>query len=60
MGWSRFLLISFLLLQRSTWAQEAGWQPNQVNATMCQWQEPRGRSFQFQRRVVDISDAVWC
>lgn len=25
-----------------TTAQESGWLPNQVNATMCQWIEPRG------------------
>lgn len=24
-------------------AQESGWQANQVNATMCQWVEPRGK-----------------
>lgn len=23
-------------------AQDGGWSQHQVNATMCQWQEPRG------------------
>lgn len=44
MAWSQFLLVAFWLLPRSIWAQESGWIANQVNATMCQWQEPRGRT----------------
>lgn len=34
---------SFALLAGLVRAQDAGWAPGQVNATMCQWQEPRGR-----------------
>jgi hypothetical protein len=37
------LFASFVLWIGSGKAQDAGWMDGQVNATMCQWQEPRGR-----------------
>ena len=43
MEWSLYLFACIALLGQWGCAQESGWQPNQVNATMCQWQEPRGR-----------------
>ncbi len=39
---STYLFVRVVLLARWGFAQQAGWQANQVNATMCQWQEPRG------------------
>ncbi len=44
MATSTSLLFSVLLVVGAVRAQESGWLPNQVNATMCQWQEPRGKT----------------
>lgn len=37
---SNFALIALGLAQSSV-GQQAGWQANQINTTMCQWQYPR-------------------
>ncbi len=42
MGWAQYILASVVFVGRLGWAQESGWKANQANATMCQWQEPRG------------------
>jgi hypothetical protein len=42
MRFSKQKFVSFLFLKGLVSAQESGWLPGQVNATMCQWQVPRG------------------
>lgn len=52
----RWALVSGLIAKAI--AQESGWKPNQVNATMCRWEHPRGEPHPPYRLVSILTRVV--